>query len=184
MITHSYAYLFIHSRSSEWSHTACRLEAGRNSLTSRDSACLASISFLTMCLVIRDLYLHRAVYMHYSRQCSSFNNFRITSFVIKHILEYVSGNYGYWAGLGWTNLGWMCSWANCPVSELLGKIFPADQLAPMHNLQCIWFFLKRLHHKKGHPKKRKTCITQSANQNWEPAHLWHSATISSSSWSP
>lgn len=54
-----------------------------------------------MCLVIRDLYLHRAVHMPYSRQCSSFNNFWITSFVIKHILEYVSGNYGYWAGLIW-----------------------------------------------------------------------------------
>lgn len=29
MITHSYAYLFVHSRSLEWSHTKCRLNGGR-----------------------------------------------------------------------------------------------------------------------------------------------------------
>lgn len=180
MITHSYAYLFIHSRSSEWSHTTCRLEAGRNSLTSRDSACLAYISFLTMCLVIRDLYLHRAVHMPYSRQCSSFNNFWITSFVIKHILEYVSGNYGHWAGL---------IWGECVVEQTVLWVNFWGKFSLLTSLRlCIicsaYDFFKKIASQKRASQEEKDMHNPVCQSKLGTSSLWHSATISSSSWSP
>lgn len=147
MITHSYAYLFVHSGSSEWSHTTCRLEAGRKSL--------AYIPFLTMCLVIWDLYLHRAVYTPYSRQCSSFNNFWITSFVIKHIVEYVSSNCGYWAGLGWTNFGCMCSWANCVLWVNFWGDFPLLTSLHLCIICSAYDFLKNHTTKKDIPRRER-----------------------------
>lgn len=153
-----------------------------NSLASQDSAW--HISFPSQCVSDLKPLPALPVYMQYSRQYFSFSNFWIVTLMIKYILECVSGNYGYWAELGWTGFGCMCSWANCVLWANFQEKSP-----PMTTL-CLWIiwraydFLKILHDQKGNLKKRKVYVTQPANQNRELPPLWPSATNFSFPWSP